>query len=45
MKFRMVTQIGSLQGTDRYNLELKKNKMAAAAMVKNHKNRHITAAD
>jgi len=22
-----------------------KNKMAAAAMVKNHKNRHITAAD
>jgi len=29
----------------KFRIFQKKNKMAAATMVKNHKNRHITAAD
>ena len=47
MKFGMLAQIGPIQGADRFNFQFfnKKNKMAAAAILKNHKNRDITAMD
>jgi len=39
MKFGTVTQIGPLQGTDRYNFDFFfKTKMAAVTILKNHKN-------
>ena len=34
MKFGTLTQIGPIRGTDRQNFEFKKNKIAAAAILK-----------
>jgi len=42
MKFGMVTQTGPLQGQAVKISNFSKTKMAAAAILKNHKNRNIT---
>jgi len=42
-KFGKVMQIGSIQRTDREILNFSKTKMAAAAILKNHKNRDSSA--
>ena len=44
MKFGMVTQIGPT-GDRPLKFGIKKNKMAAAAILKNHKNLDITTTD
>ena len=45
MKFGMLAQIGPKQGADVKISNFSKTKMAAAAILKNHKNRDITASD
>jgi len=45
MKFGTLTQIGHLQGAIVKISNFSKNKMAAAAILKNHKNRDITTTD
>jgi len=45
MKFGMVTQTGPLQGQAVKISNFSKTKMAAAAILKNHKNRNITTTD
>jgi len=45
MKFGVMTQIGLLQGHAIKISNLSKTKMAAEAILKNHKNRDITAMD
>ena len=42
-KFATIIQIGPLQRMDRWKFEFFKTKMAAAAILKNHKNRAISA--
>jgi len=43
MKFGTVTQIRSLRGTDRKNLEFFKNQDGGGRHLENHKNREISS--
>jgi len=45
MKFGKMTQIGPYEGQTVKISNFSKTKMAAAAMLKNHKNRDITTTD